>query len=314
MKNEKLLRAIGGAKDKYVREAAPRPARKQLPLRMLLPIAACFLAFALGSAVFAAGYIRNSASNFYLRYLSPEEMAVADSMAEQYGAKVYFDGLKSDDMYKQYFSINKLVEYFNDDDVRPEAVRAITPFLASGEEKLADAAAFALSVLEKRFDDPRIVRLADGTVIFTLFNDYSDYGSYNEIWMVKDGELSVLDSFDRPKMYITQLLPSPDGKLFAIAFASNRSSYLMIWDLENGMVSPELVDSARVKRAADKGYMYWQRIDNDNYSEATAIEWIGDGTIAFDLSMAYNGMEFVEDARVTFDFRQKKLEYRIVEE
>ena len=105
-------------------------------------------------------------------------MAAADSIAEHLGAKIYFDGLQAEDSYKQYFAINKLVEYYNDEKVRRDAIRAINPFLLSENEKIADAAAFALSVRTQTFDDPRIIHIADGSLIFTLFNDYSDYGSY----------------------------------------------------------------------------------------------------------------------------------------
>jgi len=198
-------------------------------------------------------------------------MAVVNATAEQYGAKVYFDGLKTDDWYKQYMAINKLVEYYNDEDVRLQAISAITPFIVNENEKLADAAAFALSILNKKFDDPRIIHMADGTIIFTLFNDYSDYGTYNQIWMIKDDELRVLESFDRPRMYIKQIIPSPNKKLIEVTFVSNKSSYISIWDLENNKVSPELIDSARVMVAKDLGIDYWQRTDNENYSEIHGI-------------------------------------------
>ncbi len=321
MKNEKLIRSIGNVADKYIEEAAPQQKaaskRKNLtPKRMIfryLPIAACIAIFILGATVSAANYIQKSISSFYLRYLSPEEMAVADAMAEQYGVKVYFDALKSDDMYKQYFAINKLVEYYNDEEVRLEAIHAITPFLTSEDGKLSDAAAFALSVLKKEFNDPRIVHMADGTVIFTLFNDYSDYGSYNQIWMVKKDKLSKLSSFERPKMYIEQIIPSPDRKLFAVTFSSNKSGYLMIWDLENGMVSPELIDSARIMAAKKLDYTFWLRSDYENYSGAQSIEWTDNDSIEFRATLSYNGTEFVEKAIVQYDFQQKQMECNIIQ-
>jgi hypothetical protein len=274
---------------------------------------------------------------FYIRYISPEDMAVADSMAEQYGAKVYFDDLKSDDANKQYFAINKLVEYYNDEEVREEAIRAITPFLSNevladenadpGSRALADAAAFALSVLKGEFDDPHIIHMADGTIIFTLFNDYSDYGTYNQIWMVKDGELEVLTPFDRPKMYIRQIVPSPDKRLLAITFASNKSSYLLILE-EGGGRSPEIVDSARVLVAKDLDIDYWQRDDHENYSnirgtwddlrgvEAHEIVWTDNSSIEFAASLWYPGTgedaTFIEEVIVQYDFALKHMEYEII--
>jgi|GEM_PF-602864 len=309
------------------------------PVRLLRFIsAACIVIFLFAATAFTASYIQNSISIFYIRYLSPEEMAVADSMAEPYGSKIYFDGLKSDDVNKQYFSINKLVEYYNDEKIRKEAIHAITPLLSDevladenadpGSRALADAAAFALSVLKQEFDDPRIIHMADCTILFTLFNDYSDYGTYNQIWAIKDGELSVLASFDYPKMYIKQILPSPDKKLFAVTFVSNKSGYMLIWDLENGAVSPELIDSARVKIAKDLNLDYWQQIDNENYSdihgiwedaEAWKIGWTNNSTIEFDASLWYPGTGidddmFIRNTHIRYDFSQKHMEYEIIED
>lgn len=321
MKNEKLIRSIGNVADKYIEEAAPQQKasrkRKSLSLKRIiffyLPIAACIAILIFGATVSAANYIQKSISSFYLRYLSPEEMAVSDAMAEQYGVKVYFDALETDDLYKQYFAINKLVEYYNDEKVRSEAIRAITPFLTNEDNKLSDAAAFALSVLKKEFNDPRIVHMADGTLIFTLFNDYSDYGSYNQIWKIKDGELSELASFERPKMYITHIIPSLDRKLIAVTFSSNKSGYLMIWDLENGRRSPELIDSARIMAAKDLDYTFWQRSDYENYSGAQSIEWTDNDSIEFHATLSYNGTEFVEKAIVRYNFQQKQMECNIIQ-
>ena len=321
MKNEKLIRSIGNVADKYIEEAAPQEEaaskRKTLTLKRrifrYLPVAACIVIIIFGTTVSAANYIQKHISSFYLRYLSPEEMAVADAMAEQYGVKVYFDALKSDDLYKQYFAINKLVEYYNDEKVRLEAISAITPFLTNEDEKIADAASFSLSILKKEFNDPRIIHMADKTIVFTLFNDYSDYGTYNQIWMIKNGELSELASFERPKMYINQIIPSPDRKLIAVTFSSNKSGYLMIWDLENGMVSPELIDSARIMAAKELDYTFWQRSDYENYSGAQSIEWTNNDSIEFHASLSYNGREFVEQAIVRYDFRKKQMECNIIQ-
>ena len=321
MKNEKLIRSIGNVADKYIEEAAPQEEaaskRKTLILKRsifrYLPVAACIVIIIFGTTVSAANYIQKHISSFYLRYLSPEEMAVADAMAEQYGVKVYFDALKSDDLYKQYFAINKLVEYYNDEDIRLEAISAITPFLTNEDEKIADAASFSLSILKKEFNDPRIIHMADKTIVFTLFNDYSDYGTYNQIWMIKNGELSELASFERPKMYINQIIPSPDRKLIAVTFSSNKSGYLMIWDLENGMVSPELIDSARIMAAKELDYTFWQRSDYENYSGTQSIEWTNNDSIEFHASLSYNGREFVEQAIVRYDFRQKQMECNIIQ-
>ncbi|MCL1951774.1 MAG: hypothetical protein FWF60_02985 [Oscillospiraceae bacterium] len=330
MKNEKLIRSIGDIADEHVEKAAPpskAPRRRQArPQKKwatrLVPIVACFMVFLLGTTAFAAGYIQinihGSPRGFYLRCLSPEEMAVADSLAQEYGAKLYFDGLKGGDVYQQYFSINKLVEYYNDEAVRQEAIKAITPFLASKEEKLSDAAAFALSVLGKTFDDPRILHIADGSLVFTLFNGYSDYGSYNQLWRVKDGELEKYMGYSAPHRYIRGMALSPDAKLFAVETVSNKSSYVVIYDVIEGCVSPELVDSARNAVAKDMGYAIQQQMDFENFSdvagarEGGGLRWLDDSTLAFEASLMVNaeGMEapLYPTAAVRYDFRQKQME------
>ena len=340
MKAKRLLNAIGGISDKHIEGAAPgrntQSKRQALsPKRRFAryaAIAACAAVFIFATTAFAANYIQNSISVFYMRYLSPEEMAVADSMAEQYGAKVYFDGLNSSDVNKQYFSINKLVEYYNDNSVREEAIRAITPFLSDeafadgsgdlGKMALADAASFALSVLTGAFDDKRIIHMADGTILFTLFNDYSDYGTYNQIWKVTDDKLSVYMTFDRPMMYIKDIIPSPDKKLIAVQLVSNRSGYLVICDLENGRISPELTDSARVMVARELDITFWQRPDFENYSnihgtwdeyDSLEIGWIDNGAVEFNASLWYPGSgdddaTLIRNVTVRYDFREKRME------
>ncbi|MDR0219989.1 MAG: hypothetical protein LBI54_01115 [Lachnospiraceae bacterium] len=288
------------------------------------------------SEAYAEGYAEAAAENnisaFYLRYLSPDYMAVLGAMAEEYGAKVYFDGLQSGDERKQYVAINKLVEYYNDEEARLQAITAITPFLDHSFEQLSEAAAFALSILEKKFDDPRIVHMADGSVVFTLFNDYSDYGSYNQLWMVKDDELTSRGSWPAPKMYIRQILPSPDKGLLAITFVSNKSEYIEIHDFENNRVSPEIMDSARVKVAADLGFDYWQSSDYENFSSIhfiptdlgayddsgeSEIAWLDDSTVEFRAHLWFPGVgdddaKFIDNVLVRYDFRQKHLGYEII--
>lgn len=337
MNAKELLHAIGGISEKHIEGAAPErissTGQRALPPRKRFlrygAVAACALVFLFATTAFAASYIQNSLSVFYIRYLSPEEMAVADSMAEQYGAKVYFDGLKSGDVNKQYFSINKLVEYYNDEQVREEAIRAITPFLSSeapaGEDTgphsktLADAAAFALSVLKKEFHDPRIFHMADGTILFTLFNDYSDYGTYNKLWQIKDDKLSEYTHFDKPLMYIRRIIQSPDKKLLAVSFVSNKSSYLVILDIENHVTSPELVDSARIMVAKDLDIPCWQRADFENYSsvEEEAAKWTDNNSITFPVSLWYPKADgesdtVINNVIVRYDFHQKHMAYEMI--
>ena len=299
-------------------------------IRPVAVMAALCIFIIASTSVFAVNLTQSKINSFYLRYLSPQEMAVADSLAEQYGAKVYFEGLKSDDMYKQYFSINKLIEYYNDDEIRMKAINAITPFLENQEEKLSSAAAFALSILKKEYKDPHILHLADDKLIFTLFNDYSDYGSYNQIWMIKNDELTKIEAYNPPKSYIKQIIPSPDKKLFAVITCSNKSEYIVIYDLENGRVSPELIDSARFMVAKDKDYTVWQRMDFENYSglitdwiqmedgswaedKKINFQWVDNSIVEFKARLGYNGAEIVENVVVKYDMREKHMEYTYIQ-
>lgn len=337
MNLKKILQSIENISDKYIEEAAPHPdasnnrkaySQKRRFLHAA-PVAACIALFIFSTTVFAADYIQNNISSFYLRYLGPEEMAVADAMAEQYGAKVYFDGLKTDDIYKQYFSINKLVEYYNDEEVRLKAISAITPFLDNSEEKLSTAAAFALSVLRKEYDDPHIIHLANGSVIFTLFNDYSDYGSYNLIWMIQDDIMTRAVEYTDPKLYVKHIIPSPDKNRFAVITGSAKSEYIIIYDLENGMISPELIDSARFMVAKDNDYMVWQRSDFENYSglmffdivdsngiwvekDDISFNWLDNDTVEFKAGLLYGGGDIEEFAVVQYNFIQKHMEYSLI--
>lgn len=345
MKAKDLLDAIGNIADRHIEGSAPgrdAPGKRKVvgPKRRLVryaAIAACAAGFIFAVTALAANHIQNSISHFYLRYLSPGEMAIADSMAEQYGADVYFDGLKSDDLRTQYFAINKLVEYYNDEEVRAKAIDAITPFLTSESEQITDAAAFALSVLTQTFDDPRIIRLADDSLIFALFNNYSDYGTYNQLWRIKDGKLSDYMKFAEPQMYIRYMVPSPDAKLLAVYAISNRSGYIVIHDLIDGYISAELVDSARNLIAKDMGYSLRQRPDFENYSSLEEIDrypfvidwsvdgageqsmlWVDNDTLEFGAALTGDIMgskeygDFFVTATVRYDYRQMKMEYSII--
>jgi len=331
------LAAVEHISDKYVAEAAPEERvdskRQRVPLKKWLiraiPAAACVSVFLLATTAFAASYIQNSLGalasrflrdnigEFYWRYISPEDMTVADSIAERYGVQVYFDSLKTGDIYQQYFSINKLVGYYNDEKIRAEAIEAITPFLNDSEEKLSDAAAFALSILSGAFDDPRIFHMADETVVFTLFNEYSKYGTYNQLYFIRNGELASTLPSGGPYMYLGRIIQSPDAKRLAVTFNTRQSGYLIIFDFVDvigGLPYPELVDSARIMAARELDIPCWQRTDYENYSAAYDIEWADDYTLAFNVGMTYTGMEFVEaTAFVTYNCRQMLMEVTDIE-
>ena len=87
----------------------------------------------------------------------------------------------------------------------------------------------------------------------------------------------------------------------------------MICDLENGRISPELIDSARIMAAKELDYTFWQRTDFENYSGAWTIEWTGNGAIEFNASLWYPGTgdddaTIIRDVTVRYDFREKRME------
>lgn len=245
---------------------------------------------------------------FYLRYIGPEQIAVMDNEAKKKGSKYYFDLLQSKDMYDQYMAINKLVEYYNKDDIRKRAITAIKPFLKSNQPELKKAASFSLDILQKTFKSKSIVHLANGQKLFTLFNNYSDYGSFNEILSIKNDKISVYWTFQRPQMYITNMTASPDKKMVAITMSSNKSNYLVVGN-SKGVVSPELVESARISIAKDMNYELPVRIDYENYSGVEDIMWLDNNTLIFTGHITYNGAEIVMNpARINYNCKTRELE------
>lgn len=142
----------------------------------------------------------NTGNSIYWRYIDYKTMDEVDKIIQKYGVNVLFEGLKSKNIYSQYYCINRLVEYYNDDEIRNRAISEITPFLHSTNETIKNGAEFAISVLSNKDDNKYIISCANDTKIFTLFNDYSDYGSFNEIWMIKNKKISKLYSFTEPSM------------------------------------------------------------------------------------------------------------------
>lgn len=93
-------------------------------------------------------------------------------------------------------------------------------------------------------DRDDIYKLCDGSVIFTLFHDYSDYGSQNILWQIKDGELIQYKAWETPERYITGITLSPDKTSAVIQLGSRKSTYLEVIDFENMRISEELIAEA----------------------------------------------------------------------
>ncbi|KAA1189420.1 hypothetical protein [Paenibacillus sp. B2(2019)] len=311
MKKEDLFKEIGLIDENLIEAAGHNGIEKRkkgISEKWVILVACLVLYSSTASALLATEYYKNQNSEPYIRYLNAEDMELEP--ATQYDAEKFLHALKSDNNEYVYIAINRLVESFNDPTLRVKALKELQPFIKNENQKIADAAAFAVDILSKSYRSPYIVKLADGSMIFTLFNNYSDYGSQNVIWRIKDNVLKEYLSFSAPSMYITKIIPSPNHKLIAIVTCSNKSNFVQISNIEEGMTSPELIESARVKYGAQKELDTWIRTDHENYSYADNLVWKDNDTLVFEGSLAYQNTEIIENVTVKYQFSKKIIEVK----
>ena len=253
--------------------------------------------------------------DIYWRYIDDDIMDKADAIIDKYGADVLFAGLKSANPYSQYYCINRLVEYYNSDDIRTRAITEITPFLNSTNNTLKHGAEFAISVLSKKFDSKYIVSGANDIKIFALFNDYSDYGSFNELWIIRADKLSKLYSFRRPDVMSTHIDTtepikfSPDKNKIAVQTCNRRSSTLNIIDLNSGKIISGIMELA-VKKVAADNKDYINTYPDGLYCWCRNFKWIDNNTIEFEADLAYDYMEIIENVIVKYNISDNSLEYK----
>lgn len=315
MKREKLFREIGLIDENLIdaAEHSGMEKRKKRFSKKWAVLVACLTLYSSTTTVLlAANYIKNQNPEPYIRYLTAESMELLP--VTHYDAEKFLQALKSDNNEYVYIAINRLVESFNDQKLKEKALKGIQPFLESENQKIADAAAFAIDILSENYESPYIVKLADGSIIFTLFNNYSDYGSQNVLWRIKDNVLKEYYSFSTPSMYITKIIPSPNKKLVAIVTCSNKSEFVEIINIEEGIGSPELLESARVKHGAQKELDTWIRTDHENYSYANNVVWKDNDTLEFEGSLAYDNTAIIENVIVTYQFSKKLIEVNELDE
>lgn len=310
MKKEELYREIGLIDDQLI-EAAEYGEKEKVRRtisKKWIALIACLMLYSSTATVLLAtgGYYKNQNDELYIRYLTAENMELES--AAEYDADKFLQALKSDDEMSIYIAINRLVESFNDKRMKDKALQEIKPFTEDDNAKIADAAAFAVDILSQSYQSPYVYKLADGSILFTLFNNYSDYGSQNVIWKIKGNVLEQYTSFSGPSMYIKEIIPSPDQKLIAVVTSSNKSEYITIFNVEEGKVSPELVESARVNFGAQKAYDTWIRTDHENYSYVTNLLWTDHDTLKFEASLAYQNTEIIENVNAVYHFGTHELE------
>ncbi|WP_139990605.1 hypothetical protein [Paenibacillus paridis] len=311
MKREELYKEIGLIDERLIDAAEHSGAgrRQRTFSKKWITLLACLILYSSTSTVLlATEYYKNQNAEPYIRYLTDEAMELVP--AAQYDANKFLDALRSDNNEYVYIAINRLVECFNDPKLREKALKELQPYLNNDHSKIADAAAFAVDILSKSYRSPYIVKLANGSKLFTLFNNYSDYGSQNVLWRIKDNVLEKYFSFSAPSMYITEIIPSPDRELVAIVTGSNKSQFVQIMNVEEGMISPELVESARINYGTQKELETWIRTDHENYSFVNNIVWESNDRLRFEGSLAYQNTEIIENVMVTYQFSKKEIEVK----
>lgn len=317
MKKEELYKEIGLIDENLVEAAeysGVERSRKGISKKWVVMVACLLLYSSTASALLATEYYKNQTENQfqseepYIRYLNAEDMELHPVV--QYDAGKFLEALKSDNEQYVYIAINRLVESFNNQTMRAQALKELQPFIENENPKIADAATFAVDILSKSYQSPYITKLADGSMVFTLFNNYSDYGSQNVLWRIEDDTLKEYMSFSTPSMYITDIIPSPDRKLIAVITCSNKSDFIQITNIEEGRTSAELIESARVKHGAQKGLDTWIRPDHENYSYANKIVWNDNDTLQYEGSLSYQDTAIIENVTVTYHFSKKVMEVK----
>lgn len=308
MNREQLYREIGEIDDNLIVAAdcinEEKGQRNGLRKWMGM-VAGISIIASLSSTAYAIEYFKNQNTELYIRHLSPENLELMPDI--EYNVDKFFEALKSEKSEYVYIAINRLVECFNDQVMRGKAIDKITPFMHSDEEKIAQAASLAIDILSGNYQNENVYTLADGSVIFTLFNNYSDYGSHNVIWRIKDNVLEEYIRFPEPSMYIVEIIPSPDHSLFAVKTGSNKSEFVVIIDAINGTISPELVGTARGIYSKQKGVDVLLRIDNENYCSVSDIVWKSNDSLLFNSEMTYDNRATIESVSVEYKFSNKSI-------
>lgn len=317
MKQEQWNEAMHQMKDEWIEEAGEvltepesKKRRKGILLnRWAAAAAAVCLIVSLAGNVLAFSYIREETnpSDIYMRDLSEYEMNLEE--VPKFEARKFLDALLSDDPRTVYIAINRLVECYNDYEMKGKAREAIRPFMKSEEPKIAEAAALAVDILSDSFQSEWVYHMSDGSYVFPLFVNYSGYGSGRTLWRIADGELLEYRTFDDPMKYICDIWQSPDATKLAVTFCSNKSSFLVVIHCAEGIFSPELVGSAIANAQAGLGITILQRSDYENYSGVSDVVWVDDNTLKYTVR---DGMNELKISAVYY-FEERELEIESAE-
>lgn len=316
MTNKDLLNSFSKIDDDLIDEIQKnKPKRLLNNKRIGLISLVAALIIIMSNAVWAIDSLKKENTELYIRFLTPEYMNLSlENNIDEYGkSENFFNALKSENKDYIYIAINRLIEYFNNIEIRNKAIKEITPFIDNEDPKISESSSFAVDILSENYKNKNIYHLSDGSVIFTLFNNYSDYGSHNKIWQIKNGELNEFFSFPEPSYYISKIIPSPDGNLFVVETCSNKSKFITIFDPINGYLSPELIGSARVIYGNKQGKNVKLRIDSENYCDIYDISWKDSKTLSFIGYLTIDNAETVDKVYVEYEFNNKDLKINILD-
>lgn len=217
-----------------------------------------------------------------------------------------FTYLDSADESVQILAINRLVETYNYLDLKTQAIDKLQTFLNSSNPRIRESAELTNSILNDTVNSPYIYELYDGSVIFTIINEFFDYGSYNRIYMVKDGELTIYTDYSSPHNYIENILLSPNKDKFLVVLASRRSSFIDANDVENNVGGIDLVSTSKNKYAAANNLDLVNRIDGENFTSISNLQWLDDNRISFSSKFYYSSPEQSYITNVIYDFQTQE--------
>lgn len=293
MKNELLQKALDELDDDLIEEAgsllehAPQTRRRGLRRYWLTIAAVICLTLSLCGNVVAVAWVREreeqlvAQEDFYLRYLTD---STRNLRQDAFDAEAFFEALDSSSTEVVYVAINRLVECYNDPALRQRAIDAIEPFVDSASGMVAQSAERVLAILNETFDADGICRLADGSVLFTLYPGL-DGGDNCTLWRIEDGVLTAWWEMQEPYRYVTDLILSPDREKIAICLASNKSGFLIVADFAGGSIGGELVNTALMQYRAEHAQPISVRADFETYSWPENIAWQDEDTLCFDAGL-----------------------------
>ncbi len=275
-------------------------------LSAVLVFSLCFTAFSEVNA--------EKNDEMYMRYITKEDtelFSLPDKEVE-FNADKFFTALNSENDYEVYIAINRLIECYNDNELKTKAYNAIEPFKNDSREKIAKAADFACDILSDEFKSEYIYIMDDSSIFFNTFCDYSDYGGYNKIWRIKDGILKEYTTLSEPMIYISDFYLSPDKKLLAVKACSGKSEFLFVISPSEGKIGCEIVSSAKNKIAFANGYSTDVRTDNENYSSAEKIKWIKNDVLEFEGGFTFNDVGKTVTYKVQYDYSNGNVKIIII--